>query len=157
MLKGVNNSWGVKLPNCKHFLCPKCYYKIYNGYVSSDFYIKNPYPTYPEKPIYPYQNEDKNKEIFYSIFEDDVYLEWFINENQDLYNSVMLNTEFVDNLDVKIKQWFENNETIKKYENDLIQYEKDVQQHWIDMEEHRELYYEEKEDNSQKLCPLCRL
>ena len=153
----LNNSWGVKLHNCNHFICPKCYYKIYNGYVTSNFHSENPKPKYPERPIYPYQNEDKNKEIFYSITEDNTYLEWFINENEDLYNSVKLNSEFVDNLDVKLKKWFENNEIIEKYENDLIQYKKDVEQYYIDMEEYDELYSQEKEDNSQKLCPLCRL
>jgi hypothetical protein len=125
--------------------------------VSSRFYIENPKPNHPEKPIYPYQNKDKNKEIFYSITEDDTYLEWFIDENEDLYNSVKLNTEFVDNLDVKLKKWFENNEIIEKYENDLIQYKKDVEQYYNDIEEYDELYSQEKEDNSQKLCPLCRL
>lgn len=153
----LNNSWGVKLPNCNHFICPKCYYKIYNGYVTSNFHSENHEPKCPERPIYPYKNEDKNKEIFYSITEDNTYLEWFINENEDLYNSVKLNTEFVDNLDVKLKKWFENNEIIEKYENDLIQYKKDVEQYYIDMEEYDELYSQEKEDNSQKLCPLCRL
>ena len=77
----------IKLPNCNHFICPKCYYKLFNGYISDGFYSKNSEPKYPEKPIYPYQNKDKNKNIFYSITEDDTYLEWFIDENEDLYNS----------------------------------------------------------------------
>ena len=153
----LNNSWGVKLPNCNHFLCPKCYYKIYNGYVRSAFYNENPEPKYPDKPIYPYQNKDKNKNIFYSITEDDTYLEWFIDENEDLYNSVKLNSEFVDKLDVELKKWFENNKNIKQYEDDLIQYNKNVEQFNNDIEEYNELYSQEKEDNSQKLCPLCRL
>ena len=25
----LNCHWGVRLPNCNHFICPKCYYKIY--------------------------------------------------------------------------------------------------------------------------------
>jgi hypothetical protein len=125
--------------------------------VTSNFHSENPNPKYPEIPIYPYQNKDKNKEIFYSITEDNTYLEWFINENEDLYNSVKLNTEFVDNLDVKLKKWFENNEIIEKYKNDLIQYKKDVEQYDIDTEEYDELYFQEKKKNSQKICPLCRL
>jgi hypothetical protein len=149
----LNYHWGVKLPNCNHFICPKCYYKIYNGYVSSNFYCENSEPEYPEKPSYPYKNKDKNKEIFYSITEDDRYLEWFIDENEDLYNSV----KFEDNLDVKLKKWFETNKYIKQYENDLIQYNKHVEQFNNDIEEYNELYAQEKEDNSQQLCPLCRL
>ena len=141
-----------------HYIKSKnfCYYKLFNGYISDGFYSKNPGPKYPEKPIYPYQNKDKNKNIFYSITEDDTYLEWFIDENEDLYNSVKLDSEFVDNLDVKLKYWFENNEIIKQYENDLIQYEKHLEQYNIDSEEYNELYAEEKEYNSQKICPLCR-
>ena len=153
----LNNSWGVKLPNCNHFICPKCYYKIYNGYVTSNFHSVNPEPKYPERPIYPYQNEDKNKEIFYSITEDNTYLEWFINENEDLYNSIKLNTEFVDNLDVKLKKWFENNEYINKYEIDLIKYKNDFIKYENDIEEYNKLYATEKENNAQKICPLCRV
>lgn len=153
----LNYHWGVKLPNCNHFICPKCYYKLFNGYISDEFYSKNTEPKYPEKPIYPYQNKDKNKDIFYSITKDDTYLEWFIDENEDLYNSVKLNSEFVDNLDVKLKRWFENNKDIKQYENDLIQYNKNIELFNNDIEEYNELYAQEKEDNSQKICPLCRL
>ena len=153
----LNYHWGVKLPNCNHFICPKCYYKLFNGYISDEFYSKNTEPKYPEKPIYPYQNKDKNKDIFYSITEDDTYLEWFVVENEDLYNSVKLNSEFVDNLDVKLKRWFENNKDIKQYENDLIQYNKNIELFNNDIEEYNELYAQEKEDNSQKICPLCRL
>ena len=153
----LNYHWGVKLPNCNHFICPKCYYKLFNGYISDGFYSKNSEPKYPEKPIYPYQNKDKNKDIFYSITEDDTYLEWFVDENEDLYNSVKLNSEFVDNLDVKLKRWFENNKDIKQYENDLIQYNKNIELFNNDIEEYNELYAKEKEDNSQKICPLCRL
>jgi hypothetical protein len=157
----LNYHWGVKLPNCNHFICPKCYYKLFNGYISEDFYSKKNEPKYPEKPIYPYQNKDKNKEIFYSITQDDTYLEWFLDDNQDLYNSVKLNTEFVEDLDIHLKYWFENNEIIKQWENNFIQYEKDLKKYNIDIEEYNELYAklyaEEKENNSQRRCPLCRL
>ena len=153
----LNYHWGVKLPNCNHFICPKCYYKLFNGYISDEFYSKNTEPKYPEKPIYPYQNKDKNKDIFYSITEDDTYLEWFVVENEDLYNSVKLNSEFVDKLDVELKKWFENNKNIKQYEDELIQYNKNVEQFNNDIEEYNELYSQEKEDNSKQICPLCRL
>lgn len=153
----LNNYWGVKLPNCNHFICPKCYYKIYNGFVESEFYSKNPKPKYPETPIYPYQNKDKNKEIFHSITKNTSYLEWFVDENEDLYNSIKMNSEFVDNLDVNIRRWFENNKYITQYENELIQHRKNIEQFNEDTEEYNELYDEEKEANSQKICPLCRL
>ena len=153
----LNNNWGVKLPNCNHLICPKCYYKLFNGYISEDFKRKQYEPKYPEKPAYPYENKYKNKEIFYSQTQNDTYLEWFIDNNEDLFNSVKLNTEFVEDLDIHLKYWFENNEIIKQWENDLIQYEKDLEQYNIDIEKYNELYAEEKEYNSQRICPLCRL
>lgn len=153
----LDNHWGVKLLNCNHFICPKCYYKIYNGYISSKFLDKNPEPKCPENPNYPYENKDKNKEIFYSITNNETYLEWFVDENQDLYNSVKLNTKFVDNLDVNLKKWFQDNQDIKKYEEDLIKYKNDLEQFYIDIKKYNEMYEEEKEYTSQKICPLCRL
>jgi hypothetical protein len=152
----LNFHWGVKLPNCSHFICPKCYYKIYNGYISCDFHSKNTEPKYPVEPIYPYKNLDKNKEIFYSITNDTAYLEWFIDENEDLYNSVKINSNFIANIDDKLKFWFENNDLIKRYENDLIKYENELDNISIEMEEYNELYEQNKIDNSQSLCPLCR-
>jgi len=149
--------WGVKLPNCNHFICPKCYYKIYNGFISAKFNCNNPEPICPEKPIYPYLNKDKNKEIFLSITNDTTNLEWFIEENEDLYNSIKMDSEFTNNLDTNIKIWFINNETIKKYEDDLINYEKYLDKFNVDIENYNDLYEEEKEYNSQKICPLCRL
>jgi hypothetical protein len=151
------NHWGVKLPNCNHFICPKCYYKIYNGYISSNFYNNNSEPKCPREPIYPYKNQDKNKEIFYSITINETYLEWFVDENQDLYNSVKLNTEFVHNLDVNLKKWFQDNKDIKKYEEDLIKYKNDLEQFYIDIKKYNEMYEEEKMYNKKKICPLCRL
>ena len=115
--------WGVKLPNCNHFICPKCYYKMYYGYISYKFYHNNPRPIYPEKPRYPYTITSKNSEIYDILTDDDTYKEWFINENEDLYNSIKINSEFVYNINNNLKQWFQKNEVITKYENDLIQYE----------------------------------
>lgn len=152
----LNYHWGVKLPNCNHFICPKCYYKIYNGFISNNFLSENTGPTYPETPIYPYKNKDTNKEIFYCITKDDKYLEWFIDENEDLHNSIKINSEFVKNINNDLKFWFENNELIKQYESDLIKYKNDMKQYNIDIEKYDYVYKEEKEYNIQKKCPLCR-
>jgi hypothetical protein len=65
-------------------------------------------------------------------------------------------SEYVDNLNVKIKFWFENNELIKNYEIYLIKYKTDLEQYDIDIEDYNEKYEEEKKDTSQKMCPLCR-
>lgn len=151
-----NFHWGVKLPNCNHFICPKCYYKLYNGYISENFYIRNIEPEFPENPIYPYKKSDKNRELFNSISKDDIFLEWFIDENEDLYNSIKMNSEFVDNIDIKLKIWFQTNELLKKYENDVINYNNKLKQYYIDNEKYNDLYEEEKEYNKHAICPLCR-
>jgi len=157
----LNYHWGVKLPNCSHFICPKCYDRIYNGYVSSDFYNKYIEPKCPDKPIYPYKNKDNNTEIFFNITDDDTHLVWFTDENQDLYNSVKMNSEYVSNLDVKIKSWFENNELLKIYDADLVRYRIDLDKYNVESskyyEVYEELYEDEKESNATKICPLCRL
>lgn len=152
----LNYNWGVKLPNCNHFICPKCYYKIYNGYISDNFYNKITEPKYPINPIYPYQNPDKNKEIYYTITNNSTYLQWFIEENEDLYNSVKINSEFIANIDDNLKIWFETNNLIKDYETEVIKYKNELEQYNINIEEYNELYEQEKIDNSQSLCPLCR-
>lgn len=152
-----NYYWGVKLPNCTHFICPKCYCKIYNGFISSDFISKNVKPIFPETPIYPYQNKDDNYEIYFSITNDDTYLEWFINDNEDLYNSVMMNSEFVNELDCKIKYWFKNNEEINQYNDNMLKYKNELDT-WDDaINDYNEKYDEEKENNAHQKCPLCRL
>jgi len=152
-----NYHWGVKLPNCDHFICPKCYYKIYNGYISSDFCDTTHEPLYPEPPIYPYQNKDHNYEIYLGITNDDTYLEWFVNENEDLYNSVMLNSEFIDDLDCKIKNWFETDDLLKQYNENILKYKNELAT-WDDaINDYNEKYDEEKENNAHQKCPLCRL
>ena len=157
----LNYHWGVELPNCSHFICPKCYDRIYNGYISSEFYNEYTEPIRPVEPIYPYQNRDNNTEIFFNITDDDTYLVWFTDENQDLYNSVKMNSEYVTNLDVKIKSWFENNELLKIYDTDLIKYRIDLDKYYVDSTEYydayEDAYEDEKESNATKICPLCRL
>ena len=149
--------WGVKLPNCNHFICPKCYYKMYYGYISHKFYANNPRPIYPEKPTYPYTITSKNTEIYDTLTSDDTYYKkWFINENEDLYNCIKLK-EFVDNININVLQWFQNNELITKYENDLLQYELNYKKYNDEMDIYSNLLEEEEENNIQNTCPLCRL
>jgi len=162
----MNFHWGVKLPNCNHFICPKCYYTMYYGYVSDDFYANNPHPTYTEnqKPTYPYINVSQNLQIYNNLTDDAAYLDWFINENEDLYNCIKNNEKFVDNVNANVKKWFETNDVITKYDNDLLQYENDLPQYELkfkkyinEMEIYNSLIEEERENNIQSCCPLCRL
>lgn len=153
----LNFHWGVKLPNCNHFICPKCYYKLYYGYVSETFYTNNPTPIYPEKPTYPYINISQNSEIYNNLTDDDTYKDWFINENEDLYNCVKINSEYIDNLNNNVKKWFEKNEVIIRYENDLLQHEVNYKKYSDEIDIYSDLLKEEKENNTQNKCPLCRL
>ena len=150
-------NWGVKLPNCNHFICPICYYKMYYGYISHTFYHNNPRPIYPEKPSYPYTITRQNSEIYDTLTNDDTYKKWFINENEDLYNCIKLKSEFVDDIINTILQWFQNNELITKYENDLIQYEINYKKYCDELDIYSNLLEEEKENNIKNFCPLCRL
>jgi hypothetical protein len=149
--------WGVKLPNCNHFICPKCYYKMYYGYISNTFYANNPIPIYPEKTSYPYININQNLEIYNTLTNDGNYMDWFINENEDLYNCIKRNEDFVDNIDINIKKWFDKNELIIKYENDLLQYELIYKKYTDEMDIYCNLVKEEKQNNIKNTCPLCRL
>jgi hypothetical protein len=149
--------WGVKLPNCNHFICRKCYYKMYYGYISCKFYANNPRPIYPEKPTYPYIITSQNTEIYHTLTSGDTYKEWFINENEDLYNCIKLKSEFVDNINNNVLQWFQNNELIIKYENDLLQYELNYKKYCDEMDIFCNLRKQEKENNIKNSCPLCRL
>ena len=149
--------WGVKLPNCNHFICPKCYYNLYYGFVSDRFYTNNSRPIHPEKLTYPYVNISQNLEIYNNLTEDETYMDWFINDNEDLYNCIKVKSEFVDNINNNILQWFENNELIIKYENDLLQYELNYKKYIDKNDIYLKLLEEEKENNTKKICPLCRL
>jgi hypothetical protein len=159
--------WGVKLPNCSHYICSECYFKLYHyGYVEDTYYIYNQKPIQPKSPvypIYPYINVDENIKIYNELTDDDTFQEWFINNNEDFYNCIKLN-EFVDDVDINIKLWFVTNEKIKNYNNDLIQYNIEYEKYYIDCEKYRidnkkyELLLEiERKNNCIRKCPLCRL
>ena len=109
------------------------------------------------KSNYHYINIRQNLEIYNSLTDDDTYKDWFINENEDLYNSIKINSEFVDNLNNNVKIWFETNEVIQKYENDLIQFELNYEIYNDQMKIYYNLIEEEIENNIQNICPLCRL
>lgn len=150
-------NYGVQLPNCNHFICSKCYFKIYYGYIDDTFYKNNSYPKYIKMPIYPYLNTNENLEIYNKLTNDDFFKEWFIDENEDLYQCVKNNDDAVYDISDKVKEWFITNESIKKYENDLIQYKINIDKFDKDMETYQLLKKEHKQKNIKKKCPLCRL
>jgi hypothetical protein len=76
---------------------------------------------------------------------------------EDLYNCIKVKTEFVDNINNNLLQWFENNELIIKYENDLLQYELNYKKYSNEINIYSVLLKEEKENNIKNKCPLCRL
>ena len=165
-------NWGIKLPNCNHFICPNCYDKIHNGFISDNFYNTNPYPKPPEipkEPIYPYLNSIENLKIYNKISKHDFRLknwfieikEWFIEQQQDLYECYKCNDdEYINN---SMKTWFETDELIQKYENSLILYDIE-QKKYIDdyllyekqMDNYKIKKNIERMNNCSKKCPLCR-
>lgn len=167
----LENHWGVKLPDCSHFICPKCYYKIYHyGYLSDEFKERHKKPLHIEinTPVYPYKNKSEKLEGIYNnlindgLINDDINKNWFINENEDLYNCVKENN-YVDDLDDKIKLWFKTDAQIKNYEIDYIKYEMGYKEYLhncelfnIEMEKYMEEEDYERFKNCKKCCPLCR-
>ena len=153
-------NYGVQLPNCNHFICSKCYCKIYYGYIDDTFYKNHLPPKYIETiktPVYPYLNTTENLEIYNKLTNDYFFKEWFIDENEDLYNCVKNNDDAVYDISDKVKEWFITNENIKKYENDLIQHKINRDKFDKDMETYELLKKEHKQKNIKKKCPLCRL
>ena len=158
----------VKLPNCDHFICPKCYHKIYHGFISNDFYHINRRPVFgQENPEYPYKNADENTEIYNRLNENTVlnvdidiqksmYEDWFIHSNEDLYTSINEERDFLEEFVktkpyetlLNIKDWFENDKKIKKYEEDLIKFHVDYKL----FEENSDLYERLCEENRKNNC-----
>lgn len=68
-----------------------------------------------KKPIYPYADIIQNLEIYWQLTTDATYKEWFIYSNEDLYDSIIMQSKLVDDIDYKIKQWFKNNDDITQY------------------------------------------
>jgi hypothetical protein len=67
------------------------------------------------KPVYPYVDVITNLEIYWQLSDDLNYKEWFIYSNEDLYDSIMMQSQLVEDIDCKIKKWFENNYLIMQY------------------------------------------
>lgn len=148
--------WGVKMPNCEHFICPKCFITMNTGYISSDFHNKHHKPEKPKEPKYPYEDKEKNRVLFLSITDDERHLKWFVCENEDLYNSIKIKSEFVETIDDDLKSWFENNELIEQYYDDLCKYEHKMNKYYDEFRKYEILYEMEQNKNSQRKCPLCR-
>jgi hypothetical protein len=167
--------WGVRLPNCQHYICSVCYYNIYKGFISEKFKQEHPEPIEPEAPPnrqipeYPY-SESELILIFNNFRIQTEFELWFINSNEDLYNSIKKNSEYVDDLDDVIREWFQNNEKIINYEKSIKSYKdskKEYDKLWSnyheeynkykkELEEYNQLLEYEKEYNTKQSCPLCR-
>lgn len=160
----LESDWGVKLPKCNHFICPKCYYKLYYGFISDDFYKNNPYPNYPkmpEKPLYPYLNPDENLQIYLKLSNNDDLKEWFIEQQEDLYECYKSNNVEIAN--INMKEWFDTNEIIKKHEDNILSYNvefKKYQDNYVLYQKQLKNYeirkIKEKINNCKSTCPLCR-
>lgn len=166
----LENFWGVKLPNCEHYICGRCYYKMYNGFLSQTFMEKNQKPTSPKllkAPEYPYSikllGEKKLKEIYDKLSSDETFKSWFINENEELYNAIKLNSVYVEDLEENIKNWFLDNKKLKEHEDNLKNYNIEKKENydlWSKYYEESRNYYQrennELNNNRRECCPFCR-
>jgi len=144
---------GLKLSNCNHYICPHCYYKMYYGHISN---ITR--PICPHKPIYPYENSAiHNLEIYYYLTDNNTYMKWFVNYNEELYNYIKSDSELVVNIDSNIKKWFQHNELIKEYEKDVIEYNKNYKIYRNEMYLYLQLVKKERDKNLANICSLCIL
>ena len=159
------NHWGVKLPNCDHLICPKCYYKIYHyGFLSYEFINENSQPVGPERPketIYPFIPE-KLELIYDELTNNDKYKSWFINSNEELYEHIKF-YDYKCNIDSNIINWFQTNNELKIYEEDKNKYKLVCKEYQSkldifceEMEEYRSREEEERQQNCGRMCPLCR-
>jgi len=156
--------WGVKLPNCNHFICPKCYLKMYDGFISDDFYKNNPYPNHPKMPkvpMYPYLIPDENLKIYTKISKESDLKEWFVEQQEDLYECYKYHNYEFANSNMKI--WFDTNELIKKYEDslliyniELLKYQDDNVLYKTQIKNYEMKKQIEKRNNCKMKCPLCR-
>jgi hypothetical protein len=173
----LETRWGVRLPNCSHFICAKCYYTIYKGFIPEKFKQCCLQPIEPEAPPnrripeYPYTyNKEELESIFDSFEIKSDFRGWFINENKDLYISIKRNTEYVEDVENVIKEWFKNDKKIKLYKQSIKSYKdskeeydklwsnycKEYDKYLKELEEYNEYLEYEEEWNSKKKCPLCR-
>jgi len=162
------NHWGVKLPNCDHFICPKCYYKIYHyGFLSSEFINANSEPIGPKRPkepIYPFTPE-KLEIIYDELTNNDKYKTFFVNSNSELYEHIIFN-DYKCNIDSNIIKWFQTNNELKIYEEDKNKYKLAYEAYseyktkldifCEEIEEYRSREEEERQQNCGRMCPLCR-
>ena len=102
-------------------------------------------------------------ELYNNLTREDTYKEWFINHNKELYECIKNNNEDFINIDIKLKQWFETDEKIKMYENELMKYDIDYKDYLIKYEKwsiyikkYNILLENHRKTNCKKSCPLCR-
>jgi hypothetical protein len=159
---------GIQMPNCEHFVCARCHYKMQNGFISDTFYntYRRPFCG-QQKPEYPYKDISENAEIYKTLPYGDWYEGWFINSNEELYKCLKQEEEFMkyiphDKYGTNIqsfnsfKKWFETNEKIQEYETALTKFYTEYKLFEAQNDLYDRLYEEEKKKNCMKRCPLCR-
>lgn len=164
----LNTHRGIKMPNCEHFVCSRCHYKMQHGFISEAFYNTHRRPFCgPEKPEYPYKDACENAEIYKTLADGEWYKGWFVNNNEDLYNCIKQEEEFIKYIpydkhknDIQslnnIKEFFETNKEIQQYETSLIQFYNEYKLFEEQNALYEKLYEEERKKNCIKTCPLCR-
>ena len=163
---------GFQLPNCAHFVCCRCHYKMHNGFISDTFHNTHRRPWFHlEKPEYPYKDSDQTEllSIYRTLTDNNAYEHWFVNANEDLYITIRKNEEFVKSLIVipsmcdtntqifdSIKEWFIMDQKIQQYDSALMQFYNEYKLFEAQENLYDRLYEAERKKNSMKRCPLCR-
>jgi hypothetical protein len=158
---------GMQLSNCEHFVCSRCHYKMQHGFISEEFYNTHRRPFCgPEKPEYPYKDACENTEIYKTLADGEWYKDWFVNNNEDLYNCIKQEEEFIKYIPYdkhknniqslnNIKQWFETNEKMQQYETELVKFYNEYKLFEEKNNLYEKLCQEEMKNNCIKTCPLC--
>lgn len=142
---------GARMTGCNHMICRDCFCRMHFGILDEYFISSLVEPIEPAKPAYPFRDEYSNLLIYRSMgFDSDRYKSWFIEDNEDLYNSV-------DGIEYEpIKQWFLTNNRIKQYEEDLHNYRADVMLYDTKMFDYDTLIRYETL-RVKNTCPACKI
>lgn len=120
-------------------------------HIIEDTFLINNNKNNSKRPVYPYVDVITNLEIYWQLSDDLNYKEWFIYSNEDLYDSIMMQSQLVEDIDCKIKKWFENNDLIMQYKLAYTKYmvERDPSAQY--------LVEKERNKNCKRAYPLSRL
>jgi hypothetical protein len=161
---------GIQMLNCQHLVCSLCHYKFEKGFISDSFYNNYQRPWLEvEKPSFPYKDSQEELLIIYRKLTDtDAYKDWFIYSNEDLYQSIKNNEEFIEELNESrlicktnlqalnaMKSWFISDIKIQQYDSELSKYNNEYKRFQENYDLYERLWDAERKKICIKSCPRC--